>query len=53
MLHIPGFSFTEILVNTDFFIGLTIPIGIFAQPKMGRLSNQHFIIQREDRPGQN
>ena len=53
MLHIPGFSFTKILVNIDFGISLSITIGIFAQPEIRRLSNQNFLIQREDRTGQN
>ena len=53
MLHIPGFFPAKILVNADFGICRSIPIGVFTQPKMGRLSNQHFIIQCEDRPGQN
>ena len=53
MLHIPGLSFAKILVNTDLGIGLTIPICVLTQPKMRRLSYEYFIIQREDRPGQN
>jgi hypothetical protein len=53
MLHIPGFFPAKILVNADFGICRSIPIGIFTQPKMRRLSYEYFIIQCEDRPGQN
>ena len=53
MFHVPRIPFAEIFVDADLGVGLSIAIEVFAQPKMGWFSDQHLVVQSENRPGEN